>query len=70
MIPWSAKIKKNIAVYRYKGAYINEIITLFGIISVESTMPYDEVNGANNHFPVDFAFSLKRMILRPLKPER
>ena len=56
----SAKIEKNGSVYRYKGTCINELLTLFGTISVERTMYYDEVNGGSYHYPVDSALGLEK----------
>lgn len=55
-----AKIKKNGAVYRYKGTSTNELLTLFGTIAVDRAIYYDEVNGGNYHIPVDSALGLEK----------
>jgi hypothetical protein len=54
-----AKIEKNSAVYRFKGYCTNELLTLFGTISVNRSMYYDEVNGGAYHFPIDTALGLE-----------
>lgn len=55
-----ARIEKNGAIYRYKGTGINELLTLFGTISIERSMYYDEVHGGMYHFPVDSALGLEK----------
>lgn len=55
-----ANIEKNGSVYRYKGTCVNELLTLFGTISIQRTMYYDEKNGGNYHYPVDAALGLEK----------
>lgn len=50
----------NNTMYRYKGTSVNEILTLFGTISVERTMYYDEVSGGEYYFPLDHALGLEK----------
>jgi len=55
-----ATIKMDDIVYRYKGTSVNELLTLFGIISVNRTMYYDETNGGKYHFPIDYALGIDK----------
>ena len=50
----------NNKTYRYKGACANEILTLFGIITVERSMYYDEKAGGEYYFPLDHALGLEK----------
>jgi hypothetical protein len=57
----SSTITKNGAVLRYKGnSRPNELLTLFGTISVERAMYYDEKNGGQYFFPLDSALGLDK----------
>lgn len=55
-----AYIEKNGVPYRYKGTSNNDLLTLFGVISVQRSMYYDEVNGGNYQFPIDDALGLEK----------
>jgi hypothetical protein len=46
--------------YRYKGTCTNELLTLFGTISVDRSMYYDEENGGEYFFPLDNALGLEK----------
>jgi hypothetical protein len=45
--------------YRYKGTCTNELLTLFGTISVDRSMYYDEKNGGEYFFPLDNALGIE-----------
>lgn len=53
-------IKKEKALYRYKGTSLNELLTLFGVITVKRTMYYDEKIGGEYYFPLDHALGLDK----------
>lgn len=53
-------IKKEKAVYRYKGTSLNELLTLFGIITVKRAMYYNEKIGGEYYFPLDHALGLDK----------
>jgi hypothetical protein len=46
--------------YRYKGTCTNELLTLFGTISVDRSMYYDEKNGGEYFFPLDNALGIEK----------
>lgn len=50
----------NNKTYRYKGTCANEILTLFGTISVKRSMYYDEKAGGEYYFPLDRALGLEK----------
>jgi hypothetical protein len=56
----SPTITKGDTVYRYKGKSINELLTLFGTISIERSMYYDEKNGGEYCFPMDKKLGLQK----------
>jgi len=49
----TASIVHNGNTYRYKGQSVNEILTMFGAISVARSMYYDEEHGGEYLFPLD-----------------
>jgi hypothetical protein len=51
-------IEKDTHKFRYKGTSRNELLTLFGTITFERAMYYDEKNGGEYYFPVDDALGL------------
>jgi hypothetical protein len=53
-------IKNNTIVYRFKGTSINELLTLFGVITIERAMYYDEAGGGEYYFPLDYALGLEK----------
>lgn len=53
-------IKKDKAVYRYKGTSLNELLTLFGLITVKRAMYYNEKIGGEYYFPLDHALGLDK----------
>lgn len=55
-----ATIHANGTVYRYKGTCSKELLTLFGTISVERTMYYDEINKGSYYYPIDRALGLEK----------
>ena len=55
-----SSIKKEHRKYRYKGTSLNELLTLFGKISFERAMYYDEKNGGEYYFPLDTTLGLKK----------
>lgn len=50
----------NNRTYRYKGTCANEILTLFGTITVKRAMYYDEARGGEYYFPLDNALGLEK----------
>ena len=46
--------------YRYKGTCPNEILTLFGTITIQRAMYYDEKNGGDYFFPLDNVLGLEK----------
>ena len=50
----------NSRTFRYKGTCAKEILTLFGIITVERSMYYDENHGGECYFPLDHALGLEK----------
>jgi hypothetical protein len=56
----SPTILKDQTPYRYKGTSANEILTLFGTITVNRSMYYDEKNGGHYYFPLDAALGLDK----------
>jgi hypothetical protein len=53
-------ITENMATYRYKGQSSNELLTLFGIVTVERAMYYNEADGGQYLFPLDRALGLEK----------
>lgn len=54
----SPTLSDNNVMYRYKGKSINEILTLFGTISIYRAMYYNEKDGGSYLFPLDLALGL------------
>lgn len=53
-------IEKGDSLYRFKGTSNKELLTLFGIISVDRAMYYDENNGGEYYIPLDTALGLSK----------
>jgi hypothetical protein len=53
-------IEKNGSVLRYKGTSSKELLTLFGTISTNRAMYYDEKAGGEYHFPLDTALGIEK----------
>jgi hypothetical protein len=53
-------IEKNGSVLRYKGTSSKELLTLFGTISANRAMYYDEKHGGAYHFPLDTALGIEK----------
>lgn len=56
----TATVTTKDKVYRYKGTSTKEILTLFGTITVNRSMYYDEKNGGECFFPLDSALGLEK----------
>lgn len=56
----TSTIQKDGIVYRYKGTSVNELLTLFGTITANRAMYYDEKNGGEYYFPLDHAIGLDK----------
>ena len=56
----AATITKKDTVYRYKGSSSKELLTLFGPVTVDRAMYYDENNGGEYFFPLDNALGLEK----------
>ena len=52
--------RRNNRTFRYKGTCVKEILTLFGIITVERSMYYNEKSGGEYYFPLDHALGLEK----------
>lgn len=55
-----SKIHINGSDYRYKGKSRKEILTLFGTISSDRSMYYDDANGGSYYYPIDVALGLQK----------
>jgi len=53
-------IVKDNHILRYKGTSTNELLTLFGKITYDRAMYYDEKDGGEYYFPLDAALGLKK----------
>ena len=56
----SPTIERNGSVLRYKGTSSKELLTLFGTVSTNRAMYYDEKAGGEYHFPLDAALGLEK----------
>ena len=55
-----ATIDKNETMYRFKGTSAKELLTLFGTITIDRAMYYNEKDGGCYYFPLDEAISIQK----------
>ncbi len=56
----AANIAHNGTTFRFKGTSTKELLTLFGTISIDRAMYYNEIDGGSYLFPLDKAISIEK----------
>ncbi|NLD95196.1 MAG: hypothetical protein GX639_21305 [Fibrobacter sp.] len=56
----AANIAHNGTTFRFKGTSAKELLTLFGTISIDRAMYYNEIEGGSYYFPLDNAISIEK----------
>ena len=56
----AANIAHKGTTFRFKGTSAKELLTLFGTISIDRAMYYNEIEGGSYYFPLDNAISIEK----------
>ena len=56
----TSNVTHNGTTFRFKGTSAKELLTLFGTISIDRAMYYNEIEGGSYYFPLDNAISIEK----------